>query len=157
MYCRLSLAMCVIDTEAEFVHLGYHCFGTSRFLYLTLRQESELAHLGCNEQHSRTVFTSCRTSTATDTRCSVHSLVCDRFRYGYSVSIGYSARIDVYISACLHNLVVGIAVYYQVFDNGESTASPRFDGDGFAIVELTHMELTGSNSLVGTVRMSVDV
>ena len=42
-------------TEAEFVHLGNHGLGTACSLGTTLRQQSQLAHLGRDEQHGRTV------------------------------------------------------------------------------------------------------
>ena len=50
-----------------------------------------------------------------------------------------------------------LAVNHQVFDYRERVAAPRLNGDGIAIVELTHVELAGGDSAVGTVRMTVDV
>ena len=57
----------------------------------------------------------------------------------------------------MENLVVSTAVYDKVFDNGECSRTPRLDDDCLAILELTHINLAGSNALLRTVSMTVDV
>ena len=54
-------------TETEFVHLAYHSAYTACCFHSTLRKKSELANLRRNEEHGRTVLTSCNAGTATDT------------------------------------------------------------------------------------------
>ena len=84
---------------------------------LPLRQQVQLANFCRNEQHSRTILTCSYTSTATDTRSSIHSFVSDRFRDRDSVSILRSTCAYAYITTSLHNLVVCSTVYHQVFDD----------------------------------------
>ena len=144
-------------TESEFVHLSHHRFRASRCFDLTLRQERELANLRGNEEHSRTVLTSRSTCAATDTGRSVHRLVSYRFRNRNGIRIGYTTCVNGNESTGLHDLVVRSAIDHEVFDYGECTATPRFYGDGVAIFELTHVELAGCDSAVGSVRVTVDV
>lgn len=48
-------SVCTV-TETEFVHLAQHSLGTAQCFRFALGQQVQLAHLGRNEQHSRTVL-----------------------------------------------------------------------------------------------------
>ena len=54
-------------TEAKLVHLSYHSAGAASAFHLTLGEKCELADLGADEEHCRTVLASCHAGTATDT------------------------------------------------------------------------------------------
>src|SRR5699024_8489468 len=127
-------SVCTV-TETEFVHLAQHSLGTAQCFRFALGQQVQLAHLGRNEQHSRTVLTSSHTSTTTDTAGSIHSLVSDGLRNQDSVGILGSTGTYADVAACLHNLVVGRTVDHQVLDNRETGRAPRFNSDGIAVVE----------------------
>ena len=75
----------------------------------------------------------------------------------YCVRVGYTAGVDGNEAACLHDLVIRTAVHHEVLDYRERTATPRLHGDSLAVFELTHMQLAGGNSGVGSVRVTVDV
>ena len=122
-----------------------------------MRQQSELAYLSRNEQHGRTVFTSCYASSATDTSSRVHSLVGIDFRDRNCVGILCTARVYRDISSGLLYFVECTTVYHQVANNGESGRTPRFYGDYVSVVEFTHVQLASGNAGVGPVGVSVDI
>ena len=74
-------------TEAEFLHSHHHVLGTTGSLYTTLREQGELRHLRRYKEHGRTILTSCYTSTTTDARSAVHSLISVFLRNQDSVGI----------------------------------------------------------------------
>ena len=126
-------------TEAQLIHLSDHSLSTAGSFDTTLWEESQLADLSRDEEHSRAVLTSCSAGTATDTSGSVHSHIGVSLRNGDSVSIGYTTGIDRHEATSLDNLVVGRAVYHEVTDDGEASRAPRLDGDRITIVEATHV------------------
>ncbi len=144
-------------TEAQFIHLSQHSLGATSRFYLTLRQQSQLAYLGRNEQHGRTVLTSCGTSATTDTCCRIHSLVCNGLGNRNCVCIRDTACVYGNITTGLHNLVVSATVYHQVADNREAGRTPRFNSDGVTIVETADINLTSSSTCCRSVRMTIDV
>ena len=144
-------------TESEFVHLGNHCFSASSGFHLALRKESELAHLGRNEEHSGAVFAGGNAGATTDARSRVHSLGGSDLRDGHSVGILSATAVERYITAGLLNLIEGVTVNDKVFDYRESGRAPRLNGDSFALGEAAHVELASSGTGSGAVRVSVDI
>ena len=143
--------------EAEFVHLLDHSAGTTLAFYLTLGEEGKLAHLGRNEEHCRTILAGSHASSAADAGGRVHGHVGNLLRDGGCVGVGGTTAVERHIAAGLLDFIECVAVYHKVADHGESGRAPGLDGDGVAIVEFTHMELTGGDSLYGSVGMTVDV
>ena len=143
--------------EAKLVHLADHGAGTAGTLNLTLGKKGKLAYLGTDEEHCRTILASCNTCTATDTCSRVHCYIGNLLGYGEIVGIGSSATIERHVTSCLLYLVKGITVDHKVAYHRECGRTPRFDGDGVLVVELTHVELTGGYALYRTMGMSVDI
>ena len=144
-------------TEAEFVHLANHGAGAAGALNLTLGKESELAYLGRYEEHRGTVLAGGNAGAAADAGRGVHGLIGNFLRDGEVVGVGSAAAVEAHITAGLLDLVEGVTVDHQVADYGESGRTPGFNGDFVAVLEFTHMELAGGDSLYGTVGMTVDI
>ena len=144
-------------TEADFVHLADHGAGTTGTLHLTLGQEGELAYLGCDEEHGGAVLAGCNACAATDAGSGVHSLVSDLLGDGEVVGIGRTTAVERNVAACLLDFIEGVTVNHEVADNGEGSRTPGFDCDFIAILELTHVELAGGDTLNGAVGVSVDI
>ena len=144
-------------TEAEFIHLCNHILGPLLSLNLTLRKESKRADSGSNKEHCRTVLTGSYTSAATYTGCCIHTLFSLVVRYENVVGIlsGTGAYRDE--SASLEYLVESCSVDYKILDYRESGAAERLNGDGSAILEMPHKQLTGCNVIVRSVSTAVDV
>ena len=145
-------------TKAEFFHSHHHVLGTAGSLYTALRKQGELRYLRRYEKHGRAVLAGCYTSTTTDARSAVHSLVGILLGNEDGVGILSLTGADGGIAASLDDLIEGIAVYHTVLDDGEGSRAPRLDGDDIAIVEAAHIELTsGGATLRLTMRRTVDV
>ena len=144
-------------TEAELLHLGNHCLSTLSSLRTSLGKKSELANLRTYEEHCRTVLTCSYAATATDTCCAVHSLVSVFLRDEDGVGILRLASANANVTTCLHNLVECRTVNHAVLNNRECSRTPRLYGDNIAIVELTHVQLAGSSTLVWSVRMTINI
>ena len=71
------------------------------------------------------------------------------------VCILCSSRADGNETSGLQNLVECSAVYHKILDNGESTASPRLNGNSCTGFEVTHEQLAGCNLVVRTVCTAV--
>ncbi len=143
--------------EPEFVHLADHGAGAAGALNLTLGKKCELAHLGADKQHCRTVLASCHTGTATDAGCRVHSLVGNLLRDGEVVGIGGTAAVERHVTACLLDLVERVTVDHEVANHRERSRTPRFDSDFFLVMEFAHVELACRDALHGAVGMAVDI
>ena len=144
--------------EAQFVHLGHHVLGTTGSFYATLGKQGELADLRADEQHGRTVLTCSYAGTATDAAGAVHCLVGILLGNKDGVGILSLSGADGGVAACLDNLVEGTAVNHAVLDNGEASRTPGLYGDGFAVLEATHVELAGGGATLGlTMGRTVDV
>ena len=155
-----SLASTGIGAVAEtsLFHSHHHSLCTTSGLYTALRKQGELRNLRRYEEHSRAVLTSCHASATADARCAVHSLVSILLRYQDSVSILSLTCADSGVTTGLDNLIEGTAVNHTVLNHGEGSRTPRLYGDNVAIVEATHVELTGSSAALGeSVRRTVDV
>ena len=145
-------------TEAEFVHLGNHVLHTTGCLYTALWEQGELRNLRRYEEHSRAVLTSSDASATADARCAVHSLVGILLRNQDSVGILSLTCADRGVTTGLDNLIEGITVYHTVLDNGEGCRAPRLNGDDVAIIEATHIQLTGGSTTLGeSMRCAVNV
>ena len=144
-------------TEAELIHLGDHSAGAAFTLYLTLRQKSELAYLGRNEEHGRAILAGSDTGAAADTGGRVHSDVGNLLRDGGVVGVGSAAAVKRHVAAGLLDLVESVTVDHKVTDNGEGSRAPRLNDNGVAVVEFAHVELAGCDALYGSVGMAVDV
>ena len=143
--------------EAEFVHLAYHCACAALAFNLTLGQQCELAYLGRYEEHCGAVLAGSDTCAAADAGGGVHSGVGNGLADGGTVCVGSTAAVEGYVAAGLLNLIESITVDCKVADYGECRRAPGLDGDGVAIVELTHVELAGCDTLHGAVGMAVDI
>ena len=75
-------------TEAQLIHLSDHSLSTTGSFDTTLWEESQLADLSRDEEHSRAVLTSCSAGTATDTSSSVHSHVGVSLGMGIALASG---------------------------------------------------------------------
>ena len=145
-------------TKAEFVHFGHHCLGTLGCLGTALRQEGELGYLAGDEEHGGAVLTSCNASAAADAAGAVHSLVCILLGDEDGVGILSLTGADGGVAAGLDDLVESGTIDHAVLDDGETGRAPGLYGDGFAIAELTHVELAGCGAALSlAVRCAVDV
>ena len=143
--------------EAQFVHLAHHGAGAAGALHLALGQKGELAHLGRDEEHGRTVLAGSHAGAAADAGGGVHGLVGHLFRDGEVVGVGGAAAVERHIAAGLLDFIESVTVDHKVADHGESGRTPGFDGDLVAVVELAHVQLAGGDTLHGAVGMAVDV
>ena len=87
---------------------------------LALGQESELADLGADEEHSRAVLAGSHAGSAADAGSSIHGLVGLLLGDGNGIGIGHAAGIDADVASSSHNLVEGTTVDHQVADDGET-------------------------------------
>ena len=142
--------------ETEFFHLRDHIPGPSGGLWTALRKQSEGTYPCGHEQHRRAVLTGRHTSAATNASGGVHTLLSVLVRDEDVVGILGGTSSDRDESAGLKDLVERAAVNYQVLDDRETGASERLNGDGSAILEVTHEELTGGDMIVRTVRAAVN-
>ena len=144
-------------TEAQLIHLCHHRFCTTSSLYATLGQESQLAHLGRNEQHSRTILTCSSTSTTTDASSRIHSQISILLGNRSRVGIRHTTCVDRHETTCLDDLVVSRTIDHQVTDHREASRTPRFDGNGLTIMETTHVELTSCSTCCGSVGVTIHI
>lgn len=144
-------------SEAKLIHLLNHSACATCAFNLTLGQQSELANFRADKQHGRAVLASCHTCAATDTGSRVHSYVGNLFRDWEGVGVLSAAAVERNVAAGLLDFVERVTVNRQVTDYGERSRTPRLDGDSVAVVELTHMELAGGDTLHRPVGMTVDV
>ena len=107
-------------TEAEFVHLGYHSLGTTGCLYAALWKKGELRYLRADEEHGRTVLTSCHAGTTTDAGSAIHCLVSILLRDKDGVGVLWSTCANGGVTTSLNNLVEGRTVNHAVFDDWEA-------------------------------------
>ena len=61
--------------ESQFIHLLDHCAGALGSLNLTLGQESQRTHTGCDEEHCRSVLAGCHTGATSDTGRCIHAFL----------------------------------------------------------------------------------
>ena len=144
-------------TEAELIHLCNHSLCTACALNAALWQLRKRRYTSSNEQHSRAILTSCSTSTTTYASRSIHRLVSISLRNRNSVSVRYRVGTHRNETSRLQNLVVSRTIYYKVLDYRERCRTPRLNGDCCTILELTHVDLAGSNRLRWAVSVAVDV
>lgn len=142
--------------EAKLLHLRNHIPGPFGGLWAALRKEGEGADPCGHEQHRRAVLTGGNASSATNASGGVHTLLSILVRDENIVGILGGTSSDRDESASLKNLVKGTAVYNQVLDYRETGASERLNGDGSAILEVTHKELAGGHVIVRTVSATVN-
>ena len=143
-------------TETKLLHLRNHIPSPTSGFRLTLRKQSEGADPCGHKQHCGTVLTGRHAGTATNAGSRVHALLCILVRDKDVVGILSGTSSDRDESASLKDLVKGAAVNHQVFDDRETSASERLHGDGSAILEVTHEELTGGDMIVRTVSAAVN-
>ena len=143
--------------EAKFIHLAHHGAGTALTLYLTLGEECELANLSRYEEHGRAVLAGSHTCATSDAGCRVHGSVGYFLADGEVVGILGTTAVERYVATGLLDLIEGVTVNHKVADYREGSRAPGFDGDGVAIVELTHVELAGSDALYGAVGVTIDI
>ena len=106
--------------EAQLVHLGHHVLGTLSSLYTALGKQGELANLRADKEHSRTVLTSSDTSTATDARSAVHSLVGSLLGDQDGIGVLSLSGTDGGVATSLDDLVESSTVNHTVLDDGET-------------------------------------
>src|SRR5690554_404189 len=143
--------------KTQFVHAGHHVFGTTGSLYAALGQQRQLAHFGRDKKHGRAVFAGSHTGATANARSRIHSLIGIGLGNGQGVGIGYPSGIYRYITTGSNNFVEGGAVHNQVLNHGETGRTPGLYDDGFTVLELAHVQLTGRNVVVGPVGATVDV
>ena len=80
-----------------------------------------------------------------------HGFVSFFFRNRNCICIRNTTGADRDKTTSLHNFVVCATIYHQILDYRESTRTPRFDGNGFAVFELTHVLQDRSDSPYGGV------
>jgi hypothetical protein len=56
----------------------------------------------------------------------------------------------------LNDAIKRAPINNQIFDDGKRFGPPRFDGDGVAVLEMTHVKLTGGGRHARAVSASVD-
>lgn len=142
-------------TETKFLHLRNHIPSPTSSLRLSLRKQSEGADPCGHEQHCGTILTGRHAGAATNAGSRVHALLSILVRNKDVVGILSGTSSDRDESASLKDLVKGAAVNHQVFDDRETSASERLHGDGSAILEVTHEELTGGDMIVRTVGTAI--
>ena len=144
-------------SESEFVHLGYHGLDSSLGLGTALGEESERTNPRSYEQHGGTVLTGSDASTATYTGSSIHALLSLVVRNEDIVGILGGTGTDGDESTGLEDLVKRTSVDHKVLDDREGGASPRLNGDGRSVLEMTHEQLAGSDMVVRAVGASVNI
>ena len=154
---HFALARIGTVAESEFVHFGEHRFSAPSRFGFTLWQQGELAYLGTNEKHCGAVLTGGSAGTTADAGGGIHSFLSFMLGNGNGVGIGHPTGVDRYVTAGLDNLVVSRAIHHKVANDGESGTAPRLNSDYIAIVKVPHMQLTGGDAGIGSVRMPVDI
>ena len=140
-------------SEAELVHGHDHGFNALACFGLSLRQQSEMAYLGCNEEHGAGVLAGCDTGTASDALRGIHGEVGRAFVDRYGAGVGGRAGCGTDVASGLNDGVESGAVDDEVFDDREGFGAP----DVVAVVETAHVELAGGDAVVVAVRAPVDV
>ena len=107
------------------------------------------------EQGGRGIGAGGDAGTAADAGCGVEGAVGIALGDGHGVGVGSSAGVDGDVAARRDDPVEGAAVHHQVSDHREGGGAPRFDGDGVAVLEGTHVELAGGDP-GRAVRLAVD-
>src|SRR5690606_17545297 len=57
----------------------------------------------------------------------------------------------------LLNSIERSSVHHQILYHGKSLGAERFNNNGIAVLEHTHMQLASGNQTIGTVRLAVDL
>ena len=143
--------------KAQFVHLADHLVNAVGGLDFALRQQGQMADLGTYKQHGAGILTSSHTGTATDARCGIHGHIGFMFWNRNRVGIRHTARGGADVSSSLDDLVECGTVHHEVTDDRERLGAPRFNPNVIAIMELAHVQLTGGDAVIVTMRATVDI
>ena len=109
--------------EAEFVHLCNHSLGTTGTLDLTLRQQSQRADAGSDEQHRRTILAGSSAGTAADAGSSIHTFLSIILVDRNDIGIRHTTGVDIDKTAGLQDLVVCTTVNHEILDDGETVVA----------------------------------
>ena len=116
-----------------------------------------MAHLGPYKQHGAGVLASSYASSATNAGSRIHGHICLVFRNRDRVGIGHAACGGADVTSRLDNLVKGRAVHNQITNDGESLSAPWLNPNILAILEFSHVELTGGDAIVVAVRSAINI
>ena len=116
-----------------------------------------MADLGTYKQHGAGILTSSHTGTATDARCGIHGHIGFMFWNRNRVGIRHTARGGADVSSSLDDLVECGTVYHKVTDDRERLGTPGLNPNVIAIMELAHVQLTGGDAVIVTMRATVDI
>ena len=142
--------------ETAFCHGFSHVLHAHSCFGLALGQQRQLGDLGAGEEHGGTVRATGHTSTAPDALGSIRGLFSYRLGNQDGIAVRHATRMTGCIAASLDDSVECSAIDDQVLDDREGTGAPRFNIDGIAILEFTHMQLADRCTILAAMRCPVN-
>ena len=143
-----GLAGVVVGAIAEsfLLHGANHIAGAALTLGLTLGKESKMGNLGTNKEHGRAVRASGGAGSATNAGGGIHGGVSHRLGNQGCRGVRCTAGVLADEAAGTNDPVVGAAVDHEILHDWEGADTEGLDGDGLTILELAHVDLTGSSA-----------
>ena len=152
-----GLAGVVVGAIAKslLLHGADHVAGATLTLCLTLGEQSKVGNLGTDEEHSGAVGTGGGAGSATDAGGCIHGSVGHRLGVKGGRGLRRTAGVLADEATRTDDPVVGAAVDHEILHDWEGADTEGLDGDGLTILELAHVDLTGS-SATRALRNTVD-
>jgi hypothetical protein len=115
-----------------------------------------MSELGADEQMRRRVLAGGDARAAADARGGVHRLLGHVFGNQDRVAVLRAADVDGAVAARGDDAIESAPIDDEILHDGEGLRPPRLDGDGVAVLEPAHVELTDRGAAIGSVRHAVD-